>query len=338
MSSDIFVFTAPGGLARDNYVKTIEEPVPVAEVAARAPRAGRTLLDLGFENIRCWGSRPGTGNSKTVARMKAGDWALPYVDGDFPHLLKVASKTKSKRLAESLWGTEEGETWSLMYFFSDVQPVDLSLEEVRDALGHKKNWRPRGLHYPSPENQSALLEKFGSIEAFAASVGTSAPAAEMAALPTARELLLGKRFEGVPANPPRPRRYKEPSDPDASGRGYMAHEETVAKLRRHVGPSFRKGKKGINHDGAWEVGEKFSISEVKSITGKNQVAQLEKGLGQILWNQFKAEMNEVKDVTAYLIAEREPANSEDWRELARRHGVILTWPARFGEDVQPARP
>jgi hypothetical protein len=115
----------------------------------------------------------------------------------------------------------------------------------------------------------------------------------------------------------------------------MAHEETVARLKRYVGPSFRKGTAGVNHDGAWRVGKTFAISEVKSITGRNQVSQLEKGLGQILWNRLKAEKNGVKDVTAYLIAEREPANSEDWRELARRHGVVLTWPERFEEDVEP---
>lgn len=121
-------------------------------------------------------------------------------------------------------------------------------------------------------------------------------------------------------------------DPDVSGRGHVAHEKTVAAVADHIGPSFRRGTLGINHDGGWSL-EGFHIAEVKSITTRNEVGQLRKGLGQLLHNRFKAERHGVTGVQGYLIAEREPANSPLWQALCSTVGLVFTWPERFSEDV-----
>jgi hypothetical protein len=118
----------------------------------------------------------------------------------------------------------------------------------------------------------------------------------------------------------------------------MAHEATVQKLREHIGPGIEKGTRGINHDGAWKRGAAFCISEVKSVTAKNEVGQLQKGLGQVLHNRFKARVGGAKKVAAYLIAEREPTNSELWKELTSEQDVVFTWPERFAEDIPRPAP
>jgi hypothetical protein len=113
----------------------------------------------------------------------------------------------------------------------------------------------------------------------------------------------------------------------------MAHEQTVGKLADHIGPQFRKGTPGINHDGAWAVRGEFHVAEVKSITSRNEVGQLQKGLGQILHNCFKASRHGITRIQGYLVAEREPANSALWIDLCESHGIAFTWPDRFAIDL-----
>src|ERR1044072_1727925 len=176
MASEIFCFTAAGAAAREHYRRTIEREVPLGEIAAREPGIAQDLERLGGAPVRCWGSVPGPGNARSWERMRPGHWALVYTGGGrFPLLLPLIHEARSRSLAEHLWGSdEEGRTWELMFFFADPQPIDLGIEDVRGALGYEKVWWPQGLQYPTPEHQEALLEKFGSVEAFAVSAGAGA--------------------------------------------------------------------------------------------------------------------------------------------------------------------
>jgi hypothetical protein len=335
MDAEVFVFTAVDQAARDHCQRTIEKQVPIEEIVAHDPDVGAELTSLGLEGARCWGSVPGPGNLRSWGRMEAGHWAMLYGGaGRFPFLLELVHKARSPELAEHLWDpSADGRTWELMFFFRAARPVDLGIAEVREALGYDQTWWPQGLQYPTPEHQAMLLEKFGSIEAFVSAAGAGTPADDPSRSPSPEELLLGREFGGVPENPPKPKEQRQPSDPDVAGRGYLAHEETVAKLASHVGPSFRKGTPGINHDGGWRVDGGFAIAEVKSINSRNEVGQLQKGLGQVLHNRFKAERNGIGGVTTYLVAEKEPANSGLWRTLAHEHDIVFTWPERFEEDI-----
>jgi hypothetical protein len=336
MPAEIFVFTAAGDAAQEHYWKTIGSAVPIEEIAEVDTGIAGDLNGLQLESLRCWGSVPGPGNLRSWERMQPGHWAMVYVgQGRFPYLLELVHKARSEELADRLWGrNSEGKTWELMFFFGAFQPVDLSIASVREALGYDDSWWPQGLQYPTPEHQAMLLEKYGSIEAFVSTASDDSSTSTGPPSPTPGEMLLGGEFTGPPTKPPKAREQRKEPDPDAAGRGYLAHEETVAKLANHVGPSFRKGTPGINHDGGWPVNGGFSIAEVKSINSKNEVGQLQKGLGQILHNRFKAERNGVESVTAYLIAERKPANSGLWCSLAEQHNVVFTWPERFEDDIE----
>lgn len=332
----MFVFAAANSVARENRARTLERTVSVAEIREHAARAANLLEEKGLRRVRCWGSIPSPGNLSSWNEMRPGDWGLLYAgDGRFPLLLRVALKARYRELARHLWNRDgDGETWELMYFFDTAHEIDLEIGEARRALDFGDNWWPLGLRHLTPARQAILLEKFGSIEGFAAAMDGASPApAKIQASP--EELLFGGRFQGVPSKPPKARRQRSEPDPDVAGRGYMAHEETVAKLEQYVGASsFHKGKRGINHDGAWNAGGDYCICEVKSVTPANEVAQLQKGLGQVLHNRFKAQWNGVERVRAYLVAEREPSGSELWRKLAAEHEVVFTWPERFREDVK----
>lgn len=337
MASELFVFTTSNKAARRNRERTIEQLVSVDEIEPHAAGIARQLRADGLSELRCWGSIPGPKNRPSWKRMQPGHWALLYGhEGSFPWMLRVARTAQSKTLARSLWGENgEGETWELMFFFDLARRVDLGLNEVREALAYEgEDWLPRGLQYPADWRQRALLEKFGSFSGFAAATA-ALPAEEEPPLPTLEELLVGRKRRRRRSKPPRPPRKRLPPDPDRSGRGYVAHEETVDKLLQHIGPTFREGTaEGVNHDGTWKVGGGFCICEVKSVTARNEVEQLRKGLGQILHNRFKAQEGRAEKVKAFLIAEREPSNSALWVELAGESGVVFTWPERFGEDVE----
>jgi hypothetical protein len=338
LDSEVFVFTAAKREAREHRERTIDQPVGVEEIRAYAARAADRLDALGLREARCWGSIPGTGNLRSWQRMQPGHWGLLYAgDGRFSQLLRVAQQARYVELARHLWGEDRsGDTWELMFFFDRALPIDLEIGEVREAFGFGEDWWPRGLHYPAGKYQRLLLEKFGSVEAFASTAGDapSAAPAEVGEPPSPEELLFGRPFAGVPSKPPKARKQREPADPDRSGRGHLAHQRTVAKLEKHIGrSSFHTGKKGVNHDGAWNADGAYCICEVKSITPRNEVDQLRKGLGQVLHNRFKTKRHRV-DVRAYLIAEREPSNSQLWRELAEEQGIVFTWPERFESDVK----
>jgi hypothetical protein len=336
LDPEVFVFAAANREARQNRAATIDQPVPVREIRAHAIRAGDGLSKRRLREVRCWGSLPSAGNLGSWSRMDPGHWGLLYSgDGRFPSLLRVASKTRHKGLARHLWGQHAGgDTWELMFFFDRIRQVDLDIDEVRAAFVYGDEWWPRGLQYPGPEQQAMLLEKFGSVEAWASASGEPGTS-DADAAPTPEELLFGGPFPGVPTKPPRaPRRRRQP-DPDVSGRGYLAHERTVGALEDHLGRSaFHKGTQGINHDGGWTAGGEYCICEVKSITDRNEVSQLQKGLGQVLHNRFKAEEHGIERIRAYLIAEREPSNSELWKQLADRHGVVFSWPECFAADIR----
>jgi hypothetical protein len=80
-----------------------------------------------------------------------------------------------------------------------------------------------------------------------------------------------------------------------------------------------------------DVDGRFCIC--KSTTSRNEVGQLQRALGQLLHNRFKAERHDIDEVAAFLVAERQPANSDLWCDLCLEHGVVFTWPEKFDNDV-----
>lgn len=333
--SELFVFTAAGAAGQEHFERTILRAVEIDEIARHDPTIAAELSNQGYDSIRCWGSVPGAGNVRSWQRMQRGHWAMLYTGGgSFPYLLRVAHKATSPELARQLWGANEnGDTWELMFFFDAIEEAGLGIGEVRASLGYDREWWPQGLQYPARENQLTLLDKFGSLAAFVEYAATGDEPINLGDPQSEAEMLLGGPFKGAPDKPPKPRTSQR-SDPDVAGRGYMAHERTVERLAQHIGAGFRKGTPGINHDGGWiEDDGAFSIAEIKSINARNEVGQLQKGLGQVLHNRFKARQRGIAIAKAYLVSEKEPSNSELWQSLAGEHGVVFTWPERFEADV-----
>jgi MoxR-like ATPase len=79
---------------------------------------------------------------------------------------RVYAKAKSEEVARAIWGEEpSGETWACMSFLDHVEDVDISLDQVRTALGYQSNYIPQGFEIPGDDPQRKLVEEFGSAEA-----------------------------------------------------------------------------------------------------------------------------------------------------------------------------
>lgn len=325
----LFLIAAANRLARENLEVSIASDV-AADALTPLPKALRDEV-LAHERVRCWGAMPGASNRTDWETMEAGDVGLIYTEGRFRYAARVYAKVESVDAATSIWGTDEDDTWGLVYFLDPVERIDVEVAAVGQALDYKPAWWPRRFDYPEEWRQALLREKFGSIEAFVASLGASAPQAF-------REIdrPLGKPYARAATDVKlaAPRKRAE-FDPDLAGRGLNAHGTTQNLFVDHLEALGLEPKSpddtGIKWDVFWESDGVAYVGEVKSLTTRNEENQLRRALGQVLrYRHLLARLRE--DVRAVIVAERKPTASSDWLELCLEHGVTITWPERFGED------
>jgi hypothetical protein len=143
-----------------------------------------------------------------------------------------------------------------------------------------------------------------------------------------------------PVSPP-PRRQGSPVpfsvDPDVIDRGTKAHIDTQNALAARLVSAgllpLEPQASTPPYDLAWDDQQTLFVAEVKSLTPANEEKQLRLGLGQILRYTHELRSNGVDSVQPVLVAEREPGDPT-WRGTCSELGVILTWPARFGQSLR----
>ena len=78
----------------------------------------------------------------------------------------------------------------------------------------------------------------------------------------------------------------------------------------------------------WRSGKKLFVGEVKSLTSKNELHQMRRGLGQILhYRYLAAEEHPDSIVVPVLITPAQP--SHEWTAICDDAGVTLVWPKTF---------
>ncbi len=78
----------------------------------------------------------------------------------------------------------------------------------------------------------------------------------------------------------------------------------------------------------WRSGKKLFVGEVKSLTPKNELHQMRRGLGQILhYRYLAAEDNPSSSIIPVLVIPSRP--SEAWIAICEEAGVVLVWPNTF---------
>lgn len=120
-------------------------------------------------------------------------------------------------------------------------------------------------------------------------------------------------------------------DPAVVDRGVRGHGETQNDLatwvRKQGHRPLRPGPADPSFDLAWTEGSTLYVSEVKSLTEKNEERQLRLGLGQVLRYRHVLDKAE-RPAVAVLAIEREPRDGT-WKTLCASLGVRLVWPGDF---------
>lgn len=78
----------------------------------------------------------------------------------------------------------------------------------------------------------------------------------------------------------------------------------------------------------WRSGRKLFVGEVKSLSSKNELHQMRRGLGQILhYRYLAAEENPTSSIVPVLVIPSRP--SDEWIAICNEAGVALVWPSTF---------
>ena len=121
-------------------------------------------------------------------------------------------------------------------------------------------------------------------------------------------------------------------DPALVERALKSHRSTqnaLATMLLHAGLTpLRPAPGDPDWDIAWEKGSAFYVTEVKSITKRNEERQLRLAIGQVLRYRQAISSHGYVSVVPIIAVEREPAD-HSWVELCESLGVRLTWPPEW---------
>jgi hypothetical protein len=151
--------------AREHYVDTIQNPVPVSRILPHLRSDERALVQDAFPDVvAVWGVTPGKNevNANKWRRITVGDAAMLYRDRQFFFRGTVAYKTHSPELAKELWESRaDGATWEYVFFLTDLEPVEISIDRFNAAAGYKETFIVQGFNVLSPEHSERILEELG---------------------------------------------------------------------------------------------------------------------------------------------------------------------------------
>ncbi|MFD0000234.1 AAA family ATPase [Nocardia sp. NPDC127526] len=122
-----------------HYRDTIVTPVSFAEHHDVLDQAALENLTGRFPGGRAqlWGVKPGTGavNRARYARLQEGDGVAFYGQHRLYAAGRIAVLFSNEKLAERLWGRQDGQTWELMYAVADFQDIDVPISMVQPIMG-----------------------------------------------------------------------------------------------------------------------------------------------------------------------------------------------------------
>lgn len=144
----ILLQPASNKIARDNYHRTIQNPIPLNKIL---PIIENDVLQMKIEKpalnktLHIWGVT----NDKKWKRIQKKDTALFYQKGRIIAGMNVSGKLISRKLAEYLWNDAE---WKNIYFGNSIQKLNIPIEEFNDIVGYDKKYTPHKFDILSSDN------------------------------------------------------------------------------------------------------------------------------------------------------------------------------------------
>lgn len=113
----LFVVPASGTAAASHLADSILSPISKIDVSAFLTPAEIAVIEARTPGeYYAWGAKPGPGNRATWTQLSPEDYILFYQNGEYTFEAQVVLKSENADLAADLWGVENGETFSLLYF------------------------------------------------------------------------------------------------------------------------------------------------------------------------------------------------------------------------------
>mgnify|MGYP000471627505 CR=1 FL=1 len=143
---------------RAKEIVSIEGLIPVDLVSdALTDEEERKLWEIFPDGkIRIWGTTEA--NEAIWDSINTGDYVLFYKRGYYIFLAEIALKMNNKGLAEKVWGEyQAGETWNLIFFVKNVQPIQISREKLNKIAGYNENFVPRGFMRVNEEAAKKII-------------------------------------------------------------------------------------------------------------------------------------------------------------------------------------
>jgi hypothetical protein len=181
--------------------------------------------------------------------------------------------------------------------------------------------------YEGHRDSSPLMPSWKSLGLGSASQGINAAKSEVNKIAFDRYVQANEEIELTNSGKP-----KAP-DLELLQAGFRAHNQLQNKfakwlIQQGFTPVSQRAMDDYAADLRWEAENMLFVAEVKSMTAKNRMSQLRKGIGQVLHYQQLAMMkNPELKVVPVLVVPSDPG--PEWRNLCIRIGIKLVWPGKF---------
>jgi predicted RNA-binding protein with PUA-like domain len=165
---NLWLIPASDDAADANVTKTLAVPIS----SERAKTAG---VEVG---IRAWGAKASSdANVNKFKKMSQGDYCLFYTKGRGGGSKRycwkgvISSTIQSPEIAKALW---DDSGFELVYFLKDVVPIDITPERISSGFAEfRPNYfsdAPKGFTTVDPDVVKGILEKYGSLDSWLASL------------------------------------------------------------------------------------------------------------------------------------------------------------------------
>ena len=147
--------------ARQHYVDTIQNLITAERIRSFLSADQLSVFNACFDGpVAVWGVTNGKNgsNRRKWEKLRAGDVALLYRDKRIFSYGRVAMTLCNAPLARNLWSAmPDGSTWENMYFFAELQEIEIPIDRYNKALGYKPENIVQGFNVYEGEKANILL-------------------------------------------------------------------------------------------------------------------------------------------------------------------------------------
>ena len=150
----------------EHFEQTVRQPVALSEIKGLVPAPMFDHLVALFPdgNAAMWGVRGGARGENETRWGNLREGCVALFTGDWKVFASsvVAAKFRSKKLADHLWGVNDGgQPWQFMFALAEIKEHDLPTETLKAAIGDKPGQPVLGFRVLDESRSRVCLDDFG---------------------------------------------------------------------------------------------------------------------------------------------------------------------------------